>query len=274
MNNINIFFSQNAKELSSSDILFLTILSHQDELQEIDKDISSYQILLAGPERQPKCLPYVIHKIPLFEGVNLFYLFEIGNPAVSASIYETFCHLHTMQQVQIQRDNGTLQIAFENLDIAMRRLNDSLKKNKNVLLDQSYKQLSKKWDVIKKKYQEYLKNGSDESLLRAETLSLGFLENLKELFNLTISNETVLKSSKEPVKKVRVTVKEKLQSFEEFLRTKSIKNFSLGSYPFKILTLGLHVYDSRDRVRQTISASDSKTKQKEVDLFLSFFLNT
>lgn len=188
---------------------------------------------MSGPERQPKCLPYIIQKMSLFKGVYLVYFFEIGNPAVSASIYETFCHLHTMQQVQIQRDNETLQIAFENLDIAMRRLNDSLKKNKNVSVDHSYKQLTKKWDVIKKKYHEYLKNGSSESLLRAETLSLGFLENLKELFNITSTNDAILKSTTQAVKKVRVIVKEKLQTFEEFLRTKSIKNFSLGSYPFE-----------------------------------------
>lgn len=212
--------------------MFLTILSHQDQSQEIS-EVKSYQILLSGPERQPKCLPYIIQIIPIFEEVNLIYLFEIGNPAVSASIYETFCHLHTMQQVQIQRDNGTLQIAFENLDIAMRRLNDSLKKNKTISIDHSYKQLSKKWDVIKKKYQEYLKNGSNESLLRAETLSLGFLENLKELFNTITTNETVVNTTKESVRKVGVTVKARLQSVEEFLRTKSMKNFSLGSYPFK-----------------------------------------
>lgn len=230
----NFFCSQNAMELSSSDILFLTILSHQDITQELDDNmnVSSYQILLSGADRQPKCVPYAVHKISIFKGVNLIYLLEIGNPSVSSSIYETFCHLHTMQQVQIQRDKETLQMAFENLDIAIRRLNDSLKKNKNVSIDNCFKQLIKKWDVIKKKYQEYLKNGSDESLLRAETLSLGFLENLKELLNFTTTDDTILQSSEPTVKDVGCFVKEKLESFEDFLRTKSVKNFSLGLYPF------------------------------------------
>lgn len=200
----------------------------------------------------------------------MVYLFEIGNPAVSASIYETFCHLHTMQQVQIQRDNETLQIAFENLDIAMRRLNDSLKKNKNISVDHSYKQLTKKWDVIKKKYHEYLKNGSSESLLRAETLSLGFLENLKELFNITSTNDAILKSTTQAVKKVRVTVKDKLKNFEEFLRTKSIKNFSLGSYPFKYfrfnyqMSTTAHMYASSGNVCTSIESSSSLPSSSDV----------
>lgn len=201
--------------------------------EEVESDkICSYQILLAGPERQPKCLPHVIHIIPLSTGVNLIYLLEIGNPAVAAGIYETFSHLHTMQQVQIQREKETIQLAFENLDLATRRLNDSLKKNKNAAIENSHKQLAKKWEVIRKKYQEYLKNSSDEALLRAETLSLGFLENLKELLSLTTIDGSIVKASEEFVKVVANGVKEKLEMFEEFLMAKSLKNFSLGSYPF------------------------------------------
>lgn len=175
-----------------------------------------------------------MHKITLFEDVNLVYIVEIGNPVVSLSVYETFCHLHTMQQIQIQRDRETLQMAYQNLDIAVKRLHDSLKKNKDVSVDQSFKQLTKKWDVIKKKYQEYLKNGSDESLLKAETLSVGLLENLKELLHITTIDETALKVSESYIKEAETIVKDKLKSFEEFLRAKSFKNFTLGSYPFDI----------------------------------------
>lgn len=208
------------------------MLSHHDNPPKSTVDFSTYQILLSGPDCQPKCLPYIVHIISLFESVSLLYVLETGNSNVSSSIYETFCHLHTMQQVQIQRDKETLQMAFENLDIAVRRLNDSLKKTKNDSIEHCFKQLIKKWEVIKKKYQEYLKSGSDDSLLKAETLSLGFLENLKGLFNLTINNQTIMKSSEQNVRDIALIVKDKLESFETFLRTKNVKNFSLGSYPF------------------------------------------
>ncbi|KAJ8928403.1 hypothetical protein NQ314_019068 [Rhamnusium bicolor] len=235
---LSLYSSQNAKELSSADILFSILLCqstnlNQSDIQKTSNQITSHQILLAGPDRYPKCLPHVVHIIPLSESVSLLYLLEIGNPAVAASLYENFCHLHTMQLVQIQRDKETLRPAFENLDLATRRLNDSLKKNKNTAIENSHKQLMKKWEVIRKKYQEYLKNTSDEALLRAETLALGFLENLKELLGLTAVDGSVLKYSSKYMKEAAKIVKEKLSVFEEFLKAKSIKNFSLGSYPFE-----------------------------------------
>ncbi|CAH1963927.1 unnamed protein product [Acanthoscelides obtectus] len=223
---LSLYSSQNAKELSAADIVFSTILC---ETVRDRTTISSYQVLLSGPEQQPKCLPHVMHILPLSEGIHLIYLIEIGNAAVAASLYETFCHLHTMQQVQIQREKETLQPAFENLDLATRRLNESLKKTKNSQIENSHKQLMKKWDVIKKKYQEYLKNASDEALLRAETLALGFLENLKELLSLTSVDSAILQSSVKSVKDVANGVQDKLATYDEFLKAKGIQNFSLGS---------------------------------------------
>lgn len=222
--------------LSSNDIFFLSILCHEDPVDELDKNgISSYQILLSGSESQPKCLPHVVHVIPFFKGAKLIYIIEVGNPAVSTSIYETFWHMHVMQQVQIQRDKETLQVAFENLDIAIKRLNDSLKKNKNVSIENSYKLLIKKWDVIKKKYQKYFKNSSDESLLRAETLSLGFLEHLKQLFSLINVNENILMCSEHHAKEIGTTVRNKLETFNHVFQTKSTQPLSVGSYPFIII---------------------------------------
>nr|CAI5850418.1 unnamed protein product [Callosobruchus analis] len=223
---LSLYSSQNAKELSAADVVFSVILC---ETVKDRSTISSYQVLLAGPEQHPKCLPHVVHIQPLSEEIHLIYLIEIGNAAVAASLYETFCHLHTMQQVQIQREKETLQPAFENLDLATRRLNDSLKKTKNSLVENSHKQLMKKWDVIKKKYQEYLKNASDEALLRAETLALGFLENLKELLSLTSVDSAILQLSVKSVKEVANGVQDKLAAFDEFLKAKGIQNFSLGS---------------------------------------------
>ncbi|XP_018574507.1 Hermansky-Pudlak syndrome 1 protein isoform X2 [Anoplophora glabripennis] len=263
---LSLYSSQNAKELSSADTLFLIILCQSINLQKTEQKetvtgISSYQVLLAGPDRYPKCLPHVVHVVPISEGVNLLYLLEIGNPAVAASLYENFCHLHTMQLVQIQRDRETLQPAFENLDLATRRLNDSLKKNKNSAIENSYKQLMKKWEVIRKKYQEYLKNASDEALLRAETLALGFLENLKELLSLTSVDGSILQASRKHVVEAARIVKDKLDTFDEFLKVKSIKNFSLGSYLEEFPGLVHFLYIDRTTHRVTTPTLDLSTEE-------------
>lgn len=225
---LSLYSSQSAKELSSADILFCTILCHASR----ELSLNSFQILLSGPEPQPKCLPHQIHILQLNDGVELVYLVEVGNAAVAASLYETFCHLHTMQLIQIQRDKEILQPAFDNLDLATKKLNDSLKKCKNKNIETCHKQLTRKWDVIKKKYMEFLKNSSDEALLRAETLNLGFLENLKELLNLTAIDDRNMATSERFVAEAGKIVHGKLKMFDDFFKAKCLKNFSLGSYPF------------------------------------------
>ncbi|XP_056643966.1 BLOC-3 complex member HPS1 isoform X1 [Diorhabda sublineata] len=230
---LSLYSSASAKELAPSDILFLTILCQSLNLAVegtySQPKVSSYQLLLSGPEDTPKCLPHAVHILPQTNGIHLVYLVEIGNSAVSASLYESFSYLHTLQQVQIQRDNQTLQSAFENLELATKRLHDSLKKTKNVTVDNSHKQLMKKWDIIKKKYQEFLKNNSEEALLRAETLALGFLENLKQLFSLTSVDDSILSCSAKYVIQAALKVKEKITLYEDFFKVKSIKNFSIES---------------------------------------------
>ncbi|XP_060521851.1 BLOC-3 complex member HPS1 isoform X2 [Cylas formicarius] len=225
---LSLYSSSNAKQLSAPDILFTIILTHCRG--DVFKNIESYRILLAGPETEPKCIPHAIHIVEICDQMFLVYLMEIGNPSVAGSLYDAFCHLHTIQSVQIQRDKETLQLAFENLDLATKKLNISLKKNKNTDIEASHKQLMKKWDVIKKKYQEYLKTGSEEAILRAETLLLGFLENLKQLLTLSSVDDSVLDFGAEHVLNISQKVKKDLSTFTEFFTVKGIKNFTFGSY--------------------------------------------
>lgn len=196
----------------------------------MEDDGRSFDVLLNGPQATPKCLPHLVYAHSLADGLQLVYLLEKGNASVAASLYETFCHLHTLQLVQIQRDKDTLQTALDNLDLATKRLNDSLKKNKNQQIDICHKQLLKKWEIIRKKYQEFLKGGSDEALLRAETLVLGFLENLKQLLALTHVNDR--NDRLESVKETVCQLKTKLSVYGDFFHAKSDRNFTLGSYPF------------------------------------------
>lgn len=188
-------------------------------------------MLLAGSEQHPCCLAHVVHILPICEGINLIYLFEVGNRSVSASLYESFCHLHTLQIIQIQRDVETLRPAYENLDLALKKLVDALKKNKTNSFESSAKQLAKKWDIIRKKYLDYLKTRSDEAILRAETLVLGLLENLKQLLSLTSLDDKIISNTLKEAVEVSKFVAEKLNGYNEFLKVKSIKNFTLGSYP-------------------------------------------
>lgn len=198
--------------------------------------IFSHRVLLEGNNASTKSVPYLIYVCPITEGINLIYAVEVGNSSATSAVHEAFVHLHVMQVVQLQRDIDTLRPAFENLDLAVKKLSDVLKKLKNGSVETSYKQLIKKWEFMRKKYQEFLKNSSDEALLRAETCTGGFLENLKELFGLSVNyNCCGMELELESVALSAGIVGEKLLTFNDFLKVKAIKNFSLGSYPFFLI---------------------------------------
>lgn len=203
--------------------------------EERELSVFSHQIMMAGSEYIPKCQPHAIYILPITEGVNVIYIMEMGNLAVSASLYEAFLYLHIMQTVQIQRDIETLRPAFESLDASVKKLCEGLKKLKSSTIEHSYKQLLKKWDFTRKKYIEFIKNASEEALLRAETSIIGFLDNLKEILNLTSFDKKFLFSNQKHVEEAAVVIKNKLDCFNEFLKVKAIRNFSLGSYPFLLI---------------------------------------
>lgn len=250
------FLSHHASPLSATDILFCTILSEshnknviqpQETESDSDEEFHSpsaspepettdktfcHQIMLAGSEYIPKCQSHAIYIFPVTEGINIIYIIETGNPTVAASLYESFLYLHIIQTVQIQRDVETLRPAFESFDAAVKKLCEGLKKLKNSTIEQCYKQLLKKWEFTRKKYVEFIKNGSEEALLRAETSVISFLDNLKEILNLTSFDKSFLFANQGHVEEVALVMKDKLGCFNDFLKVKAIKNFSLGSYPF------------------------------------------
>lgn len=239
------FLSETASELAPSDILFSIILSHSTTLNHhtttsTNNKYEIFEILLAGSDSSIKCVPHLIYVVPISDGVKLLYLLEIGNAAVSASVYETFCHLHVIQSVQIQKDVDTLRPAFDHLDAAVRRLNDNLKRNRLHSIQSCVSMLMRKWDIIRRKYLVFLKNkNDDEALLRAEMLLLGFLENLLELLRLTsfdrLTVDVINANSLQYVNEAAAIIDDELNNYSDFFRVKAARNFTLGSYPFKYI---------------------------------------
>ncbi|KAI4458729.1 hermansky-pudlak syndrome protein 1 [Holotrichia oblita] len=261
---LGLYSSQNAKVLSCTDTLFSILLSESTKMimstkSEVEPDsedefyspsstpddniqviaaeshenyIYSYQILLSGNDYIPKCIPHVLHICPITEGINLLLFIEIGNISVSSNLYESFLYLHNLQSVQIQRDVETLRPVFENLDSSIKKLCDALKKSKNNMIETVLKQLNKHWDFMRKKYQEFIKIQSAEALLRVESMTAGLLDIFREILKITAYDEEVMKSTQGAANECSKIVTEKLVLFEDFLKVKAMKHFSLGSYPF------------------------------------------
>ncbi|XP_066252469.1 BLOC-3 complex member HPS1 isoform X2 [Euwallacea similis] len=255
---LSLYSSSNAKQLSPSDILFILLLT-----QNNSDGLQSFKVFLSGSEIENKCLPHSVHIVRLFENVSLVYLIENGDPLVSVALYETSLHLHKLRFIQAQREKESIQLGFENLDIALRRLNDAIKKTKMKSLNNEHKKLLVKWDVLKGKYKDYLKSTNDEDLLRAETLSMGFLDNLKELYSATVSDNSVLKCSATHVEPVIPNVAEALGDFGEYFKVKGMKNFSLGSYLEEFPGLVHFLYIDRNTHRVTTPSLDMDAEKAE-----------
>lgn len=196
------------------------------------EDPLSLQILLMGNDTSPKCLPHAVHMHTLTEAVNLVILIELTHPILSSGLYEAFLYLTTVQNIQAQRDVETLRPAFENLDIAVKKTNDGLKKTRNNVVEVCQKKLAAKWDFIRKKYQEFVKTGDCDCILRVESSLMGLLEILKELLMITCFETSVLCNSAAKVTEIAKLVDNKLTNFSDFLKVKALRNLSLGSYPF------------------------------------------
>lgn len=219
-------------ETSSSAVFSMTSESTSEGGSESDK-MHTYKVLLTGTDAMPKCLPHLIHISGISDYIDLLLIIENGNSSISSSLYETFFHLNTIQLVQMQRDVESLRPAFDKLDSAVKRLCDFLKKSKSIVTESNYKLLTKKWEVMRKKYQEFIKSGSAEALLRAESHTMGLLETLKELFHQTSYDEGLMEATTSVAKDVTSFARTKMGNFTEFLRVKALRNFTLGSYPFK-----------------------------------------
>ncbi|XP_066146321.1 BLOC-3 complex member HPS1 isoform X2 [Euwallacea fornicatus] len=255
---LSLYSSSNAKQLSSSDILFILLLT-----QNSSDKLQSFKVFLSGSEIDNKCLPHSVHIVRLFEKLSLVYLIEDGDPLVSVALYETSLHLHKLRFIQAQREKESIQLGFENLEIALRRLNDAIKKTKMKSLSNDHKKLLVKWDVLKGKYKDYLKSTNDEDLLRAETLSMGFLDNLKELYSVSVTDNSVLNSSAAQVETVIPNVSAALGDFGEYFKVRGMKNFSLGSYLEEFPGLVHFLYIDRNTNRVTTPSLDMDAEKAE-----------
>ncbi|XP_048506619.1 Hermansky-Pudlak syndrome 1 protein homolog isoform X2 [Athalia rosae] len=173
-----------------------------------------------------------VHITELTDGINLVIIIEASNLSTSSGLYDTFYHLNTINNLQLQKDIDELKPAFDNLDTAIKKSIDGIKKNRNHInndIDMCQRRLQVKWEFIRKKYVELLKSRDPECILRIESSTSGFTETMKELLQLTCFDKNFLKHGIDVILAVSKLVKQKLNDYSNFLKVKALKNFTLGS---------------------------------------------
>lgn len=177
-----------------------------------------------------------VHITELADGINLVIIIEASNLSTSSGLYDSFYYLNTINNLQLQKDIDELKPAFDNLDTAIKKSIDGIKKNRNHInndIDMCQRRLQVKWEFIRKKYVELLKSRDPECILRIESSTSGFTDTMKELLQLTCFDRHFLKQGLDVIMTVSKLVRQKLNDFSNFLKVKALKNFTLGSYPFQ-----------------------------------------
>ncbi|XP_070155052.1 BLOC-3 complex member HPS1 isoform X3 [Polyergus mexicanus] len=195
-----------------------------------DDDLYS-QLLLLGC--QHNYTANAVHIFELSDSINLITIIEATNLSISSGLCDSFHYLNLINNLQFQRDIDELKPAFENLDIAIRKVLEGIKKNRSNVsndVDMCQKRLQAKWDFLRKKYSDLLRSRDLEVVLQIEANISGFLETLKELLRLTCFDRNFLKQGVDVLTTVGRLVRQKLNDFSDFLKVKALKNFTLGSY--------------------------------------------
>lgn len=153
---------------------------------------------------------------------------------MSSGLYETLYSLNALQSIQLQKDMFNVRQAFDSLESGMKKIFEGLKKNKTTKpqVETCQKKLQNKWDFIRKKYIDYMKTQELDCVLRIESSTSSFNDNLRDLFHLVCMDASQLVQSRDVIVSIMKTVKQRLSDFSNFLKVKALRNFTLGSYPF------------------------------------------
>jgi hypothetical protein len=151
--------------------------------------IESYLLFLDGVSNnnQPGCVPHLVHISSLFEDIFLVHAIEYGNVNVSNGLFDVFSAMHKLQNIQMQYDIDNLRIGFEELEPCVKHTIEAMKKTKynNAEIDDAVKSFVAKWDILRKKYQEYFKNDDRDLIIKIESNMPIFMEAVKDLFRVS-----------------------------------------------------------------------------------------
>lgn len=202
-------------------------------LSSLSDDGLYSQLLLLGSQHDHTA--NAVHVFELSDSVHLITIVESTNLATSSGLCDSFRYLNLASNLQLQRDLDELKSAVENLDTAIKKLLEGIKKNRSNIgndVDMCQKRLQTKWDFLRRKYGDLLRTRDPEAVLQIEANTPVLTETLRELLRLTCFDRNFLKQGLDVLTTVGRLVRQKLNDFNDFLKVKAMKNFTLGSYPF------------------------------------------
>lgn len=219
--------------LSSLRSPFLAILARALQTQKSQRAVA---IFLQGVSHDVNsgCVPTIVHISRLHGHQVLLQLIEYGHMPLTSSIYDTFFVLQKIVAVQQQGDSDALKPAYESLESFVSQTLTALKrhlKQKHEEMDNCVKKFTARWDNLRKMYVEFFKSYEREMLVRIESNLPAFVEELKQLFTLSLAScDSASNHQLDQLADSAAVVEAKLLEFAEFLAVKAARNISIDAY--------------------------------------------
>ncbi|KAH8405454.1 hypothetical protein KR215_000082 [Drosophila sulfurigaster] len=222
-----------ALPLAPADLLFLAILARALNSQQTQRAVA---VFLQGVSHDPNsgCVPTIVHFSRLHGHQVLLQLIEYGHMPLTSSIYDTFFVLQKIVAVQQQGDGDALKPAYESLESFVSQTLTALKrylKQKHEELEICVKKFTARWENLRKMYVEFFKSYERELLVRIESNLPAFVEELKQLFTLSLACcDSASNHQLDQLADSAAVVEAKLLELAEFLAVKAARNISIDAY--------------------------------------------
>ncbi|EDV98218.1 Hermansky-Pudlak syndrome 1 protein homolog [Drosophila grimshawi] len=222
-----------ALPLAPADLLFLAILARAVQAQKSQRAVA---VFLQGVSHDVNsgCVPSIVHISRLHGHQVLLQLIEYGHMPLTSSIYDTFFVLQKIVAVQQQGDADALKPAFESLESFVSQTLTALKrhlKQRHDDLENCIKKFTARWENLRKMYLEFFKSYERELLVRIESNLPAFVEELKQLFTLSLATcDSASNPQLDQLADSAAIVEAKLLEFAEFLAVKAARNISIDAY--------------------------------------------
>lgn len=225
--------TRQALPLAPADLLFLAILARALQSQKSQRAVA---VFLQGVSHDVNsgCVPSIVHLSRLHGHQVLLQIIEYGNMPLTSSIYDTFFVLQKIVAVQQQGDADALKPAYESLESFVSQTLTALKrhlKQKHEDLESCVKKFTARWENLRKMYVEFFKSFERELLVRIESNLPAFVEELKQLFTLSLAScDSASNQQLDQLADSAAVVEAKLLEFAEFLAVKAARNISIDAY--------------------------------------------
>ncbi|CAH1399468.1 unnamed protein product [Nezara viridula] len=262
---LGLYSSKSARELSSSDLLFLGLMAEMtlnhfsveegisvnegtssddrpsptdspnserkamikpcSQIAEKPEDNLFSDLVLLSANNNIAVCPYVIHIAPIAEGITLILLYQTQWESLNLTLNDALSAINVITCVSYNEKEG-IKRGMESLESAMKKLLDVIKKIKSSDITPRLDACIK---VLQVKWDLLKKQYSEGHEMAISSCASSLGVSLRELLQAASLDRTPVQRGRHAAQAIARCVCTAVSHFTDFLKVKAVTNFSLGS---------------------------------------------